>query len=182
MIKWNSRTRLVAFYILFYFVNAVTVSLENDVFLKWMGAEGASVMHYLAVGMVGIGTLCFALSRKVFSKVGERRFLMGTLILVYIIGMSGMLSGFLGGAIYYYLAIQLEGKPKSGLLFGAGTAVGILLQYILWNTLELKWVLAVILLVLFWIVTYRILIKIISFCRPCPDKAWLILIASAFGK
>lgn len=176
------------------------VSLENNVFLKWMGAEGASVMHYLAVGMVGIGTLCFALSRKVFSKVGERRFLMGTLILVYIVGMSGMLlsinkfgaiacaimagmlSGFLGGAIYYYLAIQLEGKPKSGLLFGAGTAVGILLQYILWNTLELKWVLAVILLVLFWIVTYRILIKIISFCRPCPDKAWLILIASAFGK
>lgn len=176
-IKWDGRTRLVAFYMLFYFVNAVTVSLENDTFQRWMGPEAASAMHYLAVGMVGIGTLCFALSRKIFSKVGERRLLMATLILVYVFGLSGMLlsinkfgaivcaimagmlSGFLGGAVYYYLAIQMEGKPWSGFLFGVGTATGIVLQYTFWNTLKLKWVLVIILLVLFIIVTQRILIK-----------------------
>ena len=195
-IKWDGRMKLILFYILFYFVNAVTISLENDTFRRWMTSEGASVMHYIAVGMVGAGTLLFALSRRLFPKVGERRVIMAVLILTYILGilgmllsihrigaitcavMAGILSGFLGGAVYYFLAIMLEGKRGSSFLFGAGTGIGILLQYILWNTLKLKWVMAGILLILFVIVTYKILIKpeLDFFENPLPfakeDAGW----------
>ena len=43
-IKWDGRMKLILFYILFYFVNAVTISLENDTFRRWMTSEEASVM------------------------------------------------------------------------------------------------------------------------------------------
>lgn len=175
--KWDGRLKMVVFYLLFYFVNAVTVSLENDTFQTWLGPERASFFHYLAVGMLGAGTLAFHFSRKLFPGEKERRIVLSALVLLYLLSLAGMLvsvnslgavicallagflSGFLGGAVYYYLAIALEGKSKSGLLFGVGTALGILLQYVLWNTLHLKVVLIVILLVLFVTVTHKMFLK-----------------------
>lgn len=112
-------------------------------------AVTGAVLHYLKMPALALGFLLFPLSRRIGSDMRVRRLLFLSSNVIYILGMalvtglffsasltlfviSCLISlfalGFLGGAVYYYVATGFVGHPFFGRLMGIGGAMAFLMQ------------------------------------------------------
>lgn len=112
-------------------------------------AETGAMLHYLKTPALMAGFLLFPLSRRLGRSIRIRRTLFICLNLIYITGMilitgavlpegipvymasciiSLLALGFLGGAVYYYMAAGFVNHPCMGRLSGIGGAAAFLIQ------------------------------------------------------
>ena len=119
----------------------LTMTLEmND---KSSGSMSA-FLHYASSFSLGLGFLLFYLSRKITPSVGYRKTtvmaISGLCTFFLVLRVSGVdnlalmllcaLSvGFLGGFIYYYVAVSGSINGRRGLIFAGGSTIAIIIQY-----------------------------------------------------
>ena len=134
--------------------------------------EYNTVMQYGNVFITGVGFLLFAVSRKVFKQIRYRKLILMLFNVLYTADMLYMMFvpgkdyvtfvctlslGYLGGMVYYYIVAALGRTRYVGRVAMAGQALSVLLQMLLPKSLDDTWIVVVILIVGFVLVTYLML-------------------------
>lgn len=129
-------------------------------------------VQYIGVIVVGLGFLLFYISRKLFSSAKNNKILLMCFNVIYIVGMLYMLFipgnpfitmvihlslGYLGGAVYYYIAAALGRTRYVGRVAMSGQITSILLQMLLPEHLDETGVMITILVFGFILVAYLII-------------------------
>ena len=141
-------------------------------------AETGAVLHYLKMPALIAGFLFFPLSRALDFNIRVRRSVFVALNVIYIAGMSlitGIIPvgglpayiisciisllalGFLGGAVYYYMAMGFVGHPYTGRLSGLGGAAAFLIQMAALYLISSALLIFILLLAGFFFTVYSIL-------------------------
>ncbi|MBQ9199811.1 MAG: helix-turn-helix transcriptional regulator [Lachnospiraceae bacterium] len=131
-----------------------------------------NTIHYIGTIVVGLGFFCFYISRKIFPSISMRKVILMFFNVAYISGMIYtmfipanlyitwivLLSlGYLGGVVYYYIAVAIGRTRYVGRVAMIGQIFALLMQMLIPQNIDDTFILITILIIVFLLVTYLVL-------------------------
>jgi len=155
---------LMTLFTIYLFELMLTQIFLDQIFYSGELKERGVTLHYIMMSFMALGFPLFGISQKLFLSIESRRKLFLSIYTLYFLGAVGayfikipLLSiassyitiltlGFLGGAIYYYVAEGFVEHPAIGRITGLCSAAAVLLQMALQSLLNFATLLIVIIL------------------------------------
>ena len=166
----NMKKKNYYFYMFFLIIYSYEFSKTQQLTIAYNRYR--TTMQYAGVAVLGIGFLLFYISRKLIASVSGRKLLLMGFNLLYTVGMLYMLFvpeslavtlvihlslGYIGGAVYYYIAVALCRTGYVGRVAMISHIIAILLQMLLPDCINDTWIVIMILIAGFVFVTYLML-------------------------
>lgn len=147
---------LASLFAVYMFEYMVTLTFIDKGSVQILTTDSQLLLHYTDYVMITLGMISFAILKSRVKWVKNSKYIFFFSNLVYSVGIlslyfikqpvfycvvsgfSVLLLGFLGGMVYYHMAMELKDSLYMGRVMGLGASAAMLVQYILQENWDIK--------------------------------------------